>query len=97
MDFDYHGTFARIKAKASILADRYQMLIKEKNDAVERVDTLEKELAKANAKIAQLSADLEYLRVVSTIAPNRDQVEQARAMIQNLVRDIDRCIADLTD
>ena len=97
MDFDYHGTFARIKAKTSILAHRYTMLIKEKNEADDRIAELETELARANAKIAQLSVDLEYLRVVSTIAPNRDQVEQARAMIRNLVRDIDRCIADLTD
>ncbi len=41
--------------------------------------------------------EAEHLKVVHTITPSRDDVQRTRAMISELMRDIDRCIADIGD
>ena len=40
---------------------------------------------------------VEYLTVVSTIAPSRESLDETRARIAGLMREIDRCIADLKE
>lgn len=40
---------------------------------------------------------LEYLSVSHTVASSGDELQRAKAMISELVREIDLCIADLND
>ncbi|MDE6461687.1 MAG: hypothetical protein K2L32_02790 [Muribaculaceae bacterium] len=43
-----------------------------------------------------MKIDSEYLTVASVIAHDRAEVESARSLLAGLVRDVDRCIAELS-
>lgn len=48
-------------------------------------------------QIQLMAAEIENLRVSSVLAPTADAVNATRAVIRDLIRDIDRCIADIND
>ncbi len=88
-------SLARISEKAHILVQRYDAVCQERTQALERIAELEKELRDKQQRIEQLSLNNEYLSISSALAPSRDAVEKTRAIIAELVREIDRCIADI--
>lgn len=86
---------ARVRSKASILTEKYVRL-KEAYEAERRAATgLRAELKARDAEIEQLRLKVEYLSIASTVKMGSDDVQSARAMLADLVREIDRCIADL--
>lgn len=97
MALDYHETFERIVAKAHLLAQRYNLLLESRKKAQERIVQLEEQVAQQQKELQLLRQENEYLRMASVLAPKREQIEATRAMIAGLVREIDRCIADLTE
>ena len=88
-------SLSRISEKMHVLAQRYGTVCQERTQALERIAELEKELRDKERRIEQLSLHNEYLSVSSTLAPDRDAVEKTRTIIADLVREIDRCIADI--
>ena len=48
-------------------------------------------------ELEALKLQVEYLSVSSALAPDRDTLENTRSIIADLVREVDRCIADLSD
>ena len=54
------------------------------------------QVERQSREIADLRHQVEYLKVATSIAPSREAVEQSRAVLSELVREIDKCIADLT-
>lgn len=97
MAFDYHDTYERIVAKASLLADKYAAVLKGKAEAEAMVRELQAQLQAKEKELQALRQEAEYLRMASVLAPSREQIEATRAAISSLVRDIDRCIIDLTE
>lgn len=97
MPFDYHKTLDSITAKSRLLVERYRLVAQERDEAKERVAALEQQAEQMQREIEKLRADNEYLRMASTLAPSREDVENARAMVTSLVREIDRCIIDLEE
>lgn len=87
----------RIMRKCHFLTERFRAVSTMRKKAEERVAELEKELTARDKEIQGLRMQLEYLTMATTIAPGRDEVEKTRAMISNIVREIDRCIADLNE
>lgn len=85
-----------IEVKTQMLLAKYAGLRAAKAAADERCDNLLRQVEQQSREIADLRRQVEYLRVTTTIAPTRDAVEQSRAVISELVREIDKCIADLT-
>lgn len=88
--------YGSIRSKIQVIVSRQQMLVQEiENLRAEnlqlkgRIGALEKELAQAKV-------DGEYLTVASVIAHKREDVEMTRSLLAGLVRDIDRCIAELS-
>ena len=90
MSFDYHSTLDSITAKSRLLLERYRMVVQARDEALARVEQLSQQLT-------QQQKEIEKLRMASTLAPSRDDVEKARGMITTLVREIDRCIIDLKE
>lgn len=88
-------SLSRISEKMHVLAQRYDTVCQERTQALERIAELERELLDKEQRIEQLSLRNEYLSVSSTLAPDRDAIEKARNIITELVREIDRCIADI--
>lgn len=80
-----------------VASDRFNIVREQRDAAQERVAQLEKELDASRKTIEKLSQEVEFLRIATTIAPERKDVEQTRAMLSQLVREIDNCIADLKE
>ncbi|MDE6283263.1 MAG: hypothetical protein K2L97_04655 [Muribaculaceae bacterium] len=80
-----------------VVSDRFSLICDQRDKALERIAALETELAAANTKVSRLEQEVEFLRIATTIAPERKDVEQTRALLTQLVRDIDKCIADLKE
>ena len=90
-------TLARIINKSEILVEKYhaqqernQALANEKEQLLEDIEQMKKE----NEAMRQ---ELEYLRMARVIAPNLDNVTDAREIISKLVQDIDKCISQLNE
>lgn len=86
----------RLKSKMDLLLEQGSMLRKQKDEAIQRAESLQEIVNRQRREIENLRMQLEYLQVASTFAPTREQVEQSRAILSGLVRDINKCINDLT-
>lgn len=85
-------TLKRLSDKCDTLAAKYEelsALCKSKDDTIEEL-TQQAEQLRIDLQKAQL--DNQYLRLSHKIAPDRDQVQEGKALIAGLVREIDRCI-----
>ncbi|MCM1483965.1 MAG: hypothetical protein NC043_06490 [Muribaculaceae bacterium] len=86
-----------LKSKAEILTSRYRRLADEKRAADSMIADLRLTIERQRKEMSQLRQEVEYLSVVTTITPKRENVEQARVILSELIREIDKCITDLTD
>ncbi len=86
-----------IRSKASLLTERYVDLLEEKRAAEAKIAQLQSTLQHQQQEIDRLRQQNEQLRVVTTLSPKREDVERSRAFLSQLVRDIDKCIAELTE
>ena len=87
----------RINAKAEIVLERYALVNRQRREALDRVGELEREIRRLRAENERLRQETEYLKLATTISPSRKDVENMRAVLSELVREIDRCIAELDD
>ncbi|MBQ9076819.1 MAG: hypothetical protein IJY31_03140 [Muribaculaceae bacterium] len=90
-------TLERIRNKAGLLTERYAVLRREKSAGDERIKELEAELTRRQQEIEKLQMENEYLKVVTTLIPDRKEVERSRAILAGLVREIDKCILELNE
>ncbi|MDE6154040.1 MAG: hypothetical protein K2G21_07850 [Muribaculaceae bacterium] len=97
MAADLHQLVQSLKSKHQELAKRYHETVSQRDDAMKRVADLEYTVKEQQRDIERLSQQVEFLTVVSTAMPDRDDVEKSRAILSGLVREIDKCIKDLTD
>lgn len=86
-----------IRSKAQLLQSRYLMLLDEKRAADARIQELQDTLERQRKEMDVMQQQIEYLRVVTTITPSHQDVERSRAILSELVRDIDKCISELTE
>ncbi|MDE5688858.1 MAG: hypothetical protein K2I18_09610 [Paramuribaculum sp.] len=87
----------RLESKAELLARTYAQLIESRNAAEAKIAELTALCDSYRKEIDRLSTEVEYLKMAHTVAPTRSDVAATRAMLAELVRDIDRCIADIGD
>lgn len=97
MASDLETTLNRISEKARFLTERFKVVSRRKDEAEARVAELEKALHDRDRQIQLMTAELEFLKVSSVLAPNAEAVNTTRTMIREMIRDIDRCIEDLND
>lgn len=90
-------TLARIINKSNILVEKYhaqqdinKALANEKKQLLEDIEQMKKENE-------AMRNQLEYLKMARVIAPNLDNVTDARELISKLVQDIDKCISQLNE
>lgn len=87
----------RVNAKTQILLDRYALIRQRREEAEAKVAELEATLEMVRAENEDLRRQVEFLRIATTIVPDRKDVERSRSMLSELVREIDKCIADLNE
>lgn len=86
-----------IRGKATLLTQRYAELLEEKRAADAQIAELHTQLRRQQEEMARMRQQIESLQVVTTISRGREDVERSRAFLSQLVRDIDKCIAELTE
>lgn len=80
-----------------VVNDRFALISAERDRLEEKVRQLEDELAVMEKHNRRLENEVEYLRIATTITPGRDTVEQTRELLAELIREVDKCIADLKE
>lgn len=94
---DFHTQLESVSAKMSVLMERYNSLDESYRQAREDIIQLKAAVLARDKEIEKLRLDAEYLTVAATAGSDRGNVEATREMLADLVREIDRCIADLLE
>ncbi|MDE6859240.1 MAG: hypothetical protein K2J65_02375 [Duncaniella sp.] len=86
----------KIEAKGALLAERFVLIRDAKRAADEQIANLNATIAGLQRNIADLNRQVEYLKVASVLNPDHRDVEKTRSMLTELVREIDKCIHQLS-
>lgn len=84
-----------IEAKSLMVVNNYNRLREAKRRSDERVAQLLLQVEEQSREIADLRRQVEYMKVATTLAPDEEALNRSRRVISQIVREIDRCIADL--
>ena len=95
MSADLKQRLDSLRTKTVLLLKRHEMLEEAATAARQRIRELEQDNERVQKRIDLLNQENEYLRVVHSVSPSRSDAENTRALLAGLVRDIDKCIADL--
>lgn len=85
----------RLTAKAQILTERYAIVLDQRDKALAANRELVKALRRAQADNEQLRLKNNYLAITKTATAGSHDLGATRALLSDLVREIDKCIADL--
>ncbi len=97
MASEIEQTLVRIGEKSRFLVERYKVAIAQR-DRTEKINQeLKSRLEACEKTIETLRLQIEHLRMAANIAPTRESLDSTRATISELVREIDRCIAEISD
>lgn len=96
MATDLHSTTERLLGKTTVLVEKYHALLAKNKDVENQVEALQKEVASLKKETEQLRQENEYLRIARSISPTFEQIADSNAILSQLVREIDKCISQLT-
>ncbi|MDE5901474.1 MAG: hypothetical protein K2H33_09015 [Muribaculaceae bacterium] len=91
-----NDTYKSIRSKVYVIVENQHRLTNEINALKEENAGLRAQIASLQKEMHRMKIDSEYLTVASVIAHDRAEVESARSLLAGLVRDVDRCIAELS-
>lgn len=94
---DLQATLGRIVSKSEVLLAKYQVLEADKRAADEEIAGLRAKLAEANAELAKLRRDYEFLQIARMVSPTPEAINQNQAILAKMVQDIDKCISQLME
>lgn len=97
MAIDLQNRLDQIKVKSGMLVERYKQERQQREQLQESVSDCERQIKELKQQIARLREENEMLKLNGLVNPSREDVENSRTILSKLVRDIDRCIADLTE
>ena len=97
MYFELQQTVSSIAAISRIILERYELMKRQLKADAEKIGQLEQDINRMRAENERLRSQVDYLKMAAIVAPEREDVERTRALLSNLVREIDKCIADLND
>lgn len=94
---DFHTQLESLGAKMTVVMERYNTLEENYRHAREEIIQLKAAVLARDKEIEKLRLNAEYLTVAATVGTERGNVEATREMLADMVREIDRCIADLLE
>ena len=86
----------KIESKAALILERYRLISQARQEAENRVRELTGTVERLERTIGDLNRQIEYLKVASVLTPDHKDVEATRAVLSELVREIDKCINQLS-
>jgi chromosome segregation ATPase len=93
---DFQQQLERLATKSRLVVEKYNAVSNQKAHLEAEVAELKSQISADKAEIDKLRVEVEYLKV-ATILSSKDDTKQVKDVISNLVREIDRCIMDLTE
>lgn len=97
MAADFQQISDKISGLSTQLVDRMRNIVNERDRALQLVADQEATIKEHERTIERLQQQVEYLTVVSTVMPDSEDIEKSRTILSGLVREIDKCINDLTE
>lgn len=97
MPSDLQQQIENVRAKARVVTEKYHHLKEAYDAAKDEISTLKAEILARDEELEQLKLKVEYLSIASTVRITGDDLASTRAMVADLVREIDRCLADLKE
>lgn len=88
--------FALEKKVESSLAE-LSKLKNEKNDLIDKNQILINEKNELNAEFRLLDERFKALKIANTISGSENNINETRSEIDSLIREIDRCISQISD
>lgn len=86
---------SRLAGKCDILAERYALVKKQRDEALARCEELQALADSLTSQLQQANTEIEYLRISHKIAPTEEAAREARDMLTAMVKKIDKCITRL--
>lgn len=97
MASDLQQQIDRVKAKTQVLSEKYKLLAAKYDEARAEISNLKAQVLADTETIERLRVKAEYLSVASNINPSAADLQATRSLIADLIREIDRSIADLVE
>lgn len=92
-----HQQLSHIQTLAYTLVQKYEEAQNEVEQLRQALEQMEAELRKSDRKLALLENELENARTARGLSATDEDSHLARAKVNSLVREIDRCIALLNE
>ncbi len=90
-------TLATFETRLRQMILRFQQLKKENEDLYGMVEKSEKELSQLREKLEQQQNDYQSLKMAKMMEITDDDLTGAKERISKLIRDVNKCIAILSD
>ena len=90
-------TLAAFEARVRQLILRFQELKKENEDLYAMVEKNEQDMKDLQARLAQADSDYNTLKMAKMMEITDGDLESAKARVAKLIRDVNKCIAILSD
>lgn len=87
----------RVNTKTQLLLDRYTILLQRRESDLAQIAELQTEIETLRKENGRLQQENDFLKIATTIAPTRNDVNSTRELLTRLVREIDKCITDLNE
>lgn len=92
---DLSEQLSRLGRKAELLVTRFATLKSENQTLRAEIEELKAQNKALQAQNEKQGLELEYLKISGAIAPTSEEAHKARAILSNLVREIDACVDQL--
>lgn len=86
-----------LEAKLSKILSKYAILQQENLKLIQQKNNLQQQLDKQQEVIEELERKYESLRVANTIVGSKEDKHATKLKINTLIREIDKCIVQLSD
>ena len=90
-------TIATFQTRVRDLLQRFKELKQENADLYAMVEKNEQEMKQLQAKLAQADEDYNALKMAKMMEITDGDLESAKARVAKLIRDVNKCIAILSD
>ena len=97
MALDLQNTIQRIASMGDVLVEKYRLMRDAKIQAENRVAELQAQVEALAKQCDDLKRENEALRVMRTLSNSDEQIKQNKALIAELVQEIDKCISQLSE
>ena len=95
MATDLSETLSRLQSKSSMLLEKYRALEARNGELEQQLADVQSDNAELRLRLERLQRDHDYLVMARAIAADSALAGRYRSVIAQIVRDIDKCIAQL--